>query len=72
MAPGLCEITYGTEPYRPKGESCSYSNTSRLYSRNGSDSMPSPAPNSIGTYMRVKPRVKVMGSRPSAGCNKPE
>ena len=42
MAPTLCAIKYGIEPYRPKGESCSYSNTSRLYSRKGSDSIPSP------------------------------
>ena len=34
--PARCAMRRGMEPYRPKGESCRYSNTSRLYRRYGS------------------------------------
>ena len=39
----LCATTMGIAPYKPNLESTSYSNTSRLYSRYGSEEMLSPA-----------------------------
>lgn len=40
LRPGLCASSNGIEPYSPNGESDLYSNTSRLYSRYGSDIVP--------------------------------
>ena len=40
VKPTLCATMKGMLPYKPKGELSRYSNTSRLYSRYGSDSTP--------------------------------
>lgn len=37
VRPSLCASIMGMEPYRPKGDSSRYSNTSRLYRRYGSE-----------------------------------
>jgi hypothetical protein len=51
VRPCLCASSSGMEPYRPKGDSSRYSNTSRLYSRYGS--APAAGPGQGGEGLRA-------------------